>query len=108
MRNGELYALQWTDVDFENRSVTVSKSFNSRLNAVKSTKAGYWRAVPISSELKSLLIELRAKAGSTTHVLPRMWQWDKGNQPGSFASSAQALGSPRFGSTRCGRALRLS
>lgn len=94
MRNGELYALTWTDVDWENNAITVSKSFNIRLKETKSTKAGNWRAVPISSELKSLLLELRAKTGSTMHVLPRMWQWDKGLQARELRKFCLGLGIP--------------
>ena len=30
MRNGELYALLWEDIDFENSLIRVSKSYNSR------------------------------------------------------------------------------
>lgn len=85
MRNGELYALEWDDIDFENLLIRVSKSYNSRLNAVKSTKAGYWRNVPISNELKSILIDLKLKLESRPDderkfVLPRSWYWDKGLQ----------------------------
>ncbi len=40
MRNGELYALEWSDIDFENSLIRVSKSYNSRLKIVKSMKAG--------------------------------------------------------------------
>lgn len=94
MRNGELYALTWTDVDWENNSITVSKSFNLRLHETKCTKAGQWRAVPISSELKSLLLELRESTGSTTHVLPRMWQWDRGLQARELRKFCLGLGLP--------------
>jgi len=80
MRNGELHALLWTDVDFENRKLTVSKSFNTRMKVVKSTKAGNWRTVPISDELYVLLLDLKAKAGKRPQVLPRFWEWDKGEQ----------------------------
>jgi len=85
MRNGELYALEWDDVDFENLLIRVSKSYNSRIKAVKSTKAGYWRNVPISSELKSIFIDLKLKLDSRPeeerrYVLPRSWYWNKGLQ----------------------------
>lgn len=80
MRNGELHALLWSDVDFENRRITVSKSYNTRTRSVKSTKAGYWRTVPISDELFALLSELKATSGENTHVLPRLTGWDKGEQ----------------------------
>ncbi len=80
MRNGELHALLWTDVDLESRKLTVSKSYNTRTRSVKSTKAGYWRTVPISDELFALLSELKATAGNALHVLPRQIGWDKGEQ----------------------------
>ena len=64
MRSGELYALLWTDIDWENSSLTVSKSYDNRFNVTKSTKAGYWRTVPISSELRALLTEIRVKTGN--------------------------------------------
>lgn len=80
MRNGELYALCWTDVDLENRHLIVSKSYNTRMKAVKSTKAGYWRRVPISDELHALLLQLKAQDPKREHVLPRFWQWEKGMQ----------------------------
>ena len=79
MRNGELHALLWSDVDCSGKRITVSKSFNTRMKSVKSTKAGYWRTVPISDELNSLLLELKASS-KTLQVLPRFWEWDKGEQ----------------------------
>jgi len=80
MRSGEMHALLWSDVDLANRKITVSKSYNNRLNIVKSTKAGYWRTVPISDELFSLLSELKVTTGSNAHVLPRFRDWTKGEQ----------------------------
>jgi len=79
MRSGELYALTWEDIDFENKLITVSKSYNGRLKTIKSTKAGYWRKVPINLELDALLIELRAqRTPEQIHVLPRINQWKRG------------------------------
>lgn len=78
MRSGELFALEWNDIDFENKLITVSKSYNGRLKATKSTKAGYWRKVPINHELEVLLIELRASTDGGPHVLPRINKWRRG------------------------------
>ena len=47
MRSGELMALQWKDIDLEKEIITVSKSYNNARRIIKSTKAGYWRSVPI-------------------------------------------------------------
>lgn len=80
LRNGELYALLWDDVDLLSREITINKSYNCRIRKVKSTKSGYWRTVPISDELLGFLTELKAKAGGRTEVLPRLPRWDHGNQ----------------------------
>lgn len=55
MRSGELYALEWKDIDWDNKVISVNKSFNCRLKEFKSTKAGYWRHVPISADLELVL-----------------------------------------------------
>lgn len=94
MRNGELYALLWSDVSWENNTVTVCKSYNIRLKGIKSTKAGYWRTVPISSELKALLQEIRATAGNRSEVLPRFWQWTKGLQARELRKFCVGIGLP--------------
>lgn len=80
MRNGELYALLWSDIDWENKTLSVNKSYCSRLKLVKSTKGGYWRTVPISSELMSLLKAVKAQAGDRSHLLPRLREWQMGMQ----------------------------
>lgn len=93
MRSGELFALEWTDIDFDNNLITVSKSYNKRLNQVKSTKAGYWRKVPINSELESLLIELRTKNfENLPHVLPRINQWRRGEAAISLREFCSGIG----------------
>lgn len=80
MRNGELHALLWADVNFEAMLITCSKSYNIRMKEVKSTKAGYYRNIPISSELHSILLELKLTSAGRQQVLPRSWEWDAGEQ----------------------------
>lgn len=77
MRNGELFALRWSDVDIEKCLITVQRSYNKRTKEFKSTKAGYWRTVPISSELALLLQNLKR---SDEFVLPRLEAWIQGQQ----------------------------
>lgn len=79
MRSGELYALEWKDIDFANNNIVVSKSFNKRKRLIKSTKAGYFRTVPINLSLKEMLMALRTSS-STAHVLPRIREWTMGLQ----------------------------
>jgi len=77
MRNGELFALRWSDVDIDKSLITVQSSYNKRTKEFKSTKAGYWRTVPISSELSLLLQNLKR---SDEFVLPRLEAWIQGQQ----------------------------
>ncbi|MBD66271.1 MAG: hypothetical protein CME62_13755 [Halobacteriovoraceae bacterium] len=94
MRNGELYALEWDDVDFENEFIRVSKSYNKRTNEIKSTKAGYWRNVPLSPELKKLLIELKCKSDSN-FILPRSRDWRRGAQSTVLKTFLFGIGLPK-------------
>lgn len=94
MRSGELFALEWNDVDFENKILRVTKSFNKRTNEVKSTKAGYWRNVPISDELNNLLIKLKDLTGFEKTVLPRLKLWERGGQSKALRQFLVATGLP--------------
>ncbi len=79
MRSGELYALEWNDIDFESKMITCSKSYNGRMKVVKSTKAGYWRKVPMSHEVEAMLIDIRSKSvAGEKNVLPRISMWRRG------------------------------
>ncbi|MBT4761538.1 MAG: site-specific integrase [Bdellovibrionaceae bacterium] len=78
MRSGELYALTFDDIDWENNRLMVSKSYSGRLKKVKSTKAGCWREVPLNDELISMLKLLRAPANGRLEVLPRLPRWANG------------------------------
>lgn len=81
MRSGELYSLEWADIDFDLKLITCSKSYNGRLKKIKSTKGGYWRKIPMSGEVEALLKDLKAKAvPSEPWVLPRITAWKRGEQ----------------------------
>lgn len=94
MRNGELHALLWSDVDFDAQRIVMSKSYNTRTRSVKCPKAGYWRNIPISSQLHDLLVELKAKTGKAPHVLPRFRDWDKGEQARVLRTFCKGIGLP--------------
>lgn len=93
MRNGELFALEWSDIDLENNLIRVSKSYNNRLNIIKSTKAGYWRNIPISPELKNLLLILKPNS-SSLYVLPRFTNWERGEQARDLRAFLKGIGLP--------------
>ena len=60
MRNGELYALRWPDVDFETGLISVTKQWTSK-DGLHPTKSYCNRVVPICKELKKLLLELKKR-----------------------------------------------
>ncbi len=94
MRSGELYALLWADIDWENNAITVSKSYDGRFNVIKSTKAGYWRTVPISAELRTLLMGIRVQTDGRPHVLPRPRMWQMGLQAQELRKFCLGVGLP--------------
>jgi integrase len=78
MRSGELYALEWDSIDFENRMIYVHRNWTNR-SGFGPTKGRYWRAVPMSDELHAFLKEQKALRG-TESVLHRFNLWSKGQQ----------------------------
>jgi len=95
-RSGELWALRWTDVSFETRMISITKSFSSRLGCDKSTKTKESRYVPINLALELLLKELKLKTASTGYVLPRITSWRRGEASRISRSFCQALGIPEI------------
>ena len=63
MRAGELAALEWSDLDFENRLIVVRRSFDGP------TKASYVRHVPMLDPLPDLLADWRKK-NPLDHLFP--------------------------------------
>jgi integrase len=80
MRSGEILALHKDDVDFENKLINVNKSHNSRLKTYKSTKAGYWRQIPISEDLEKILKEQFLINTDSECVFEKFTGWEKGDQ----------------------------
>jgi integrase len=88
-RNGELYALKWTDIDEKDRIITIQRSFNKKFKEFKGTKTDEWRKISICQPLWDILQELKAirdhelKRGIERHlefVLPRPGAWQNGDQ----------------------------
>jgi integrase len=94
MRSGEIYALEWNDVNWENALINVNKSYNARDRIFKSTKAGYWRQVPISQDLMDVLKEQHQETGETQYVFPRHWEWDRGLQARVLRRFCYLIGVP--------------
>ena len=93
MRNGELYALTWDKVNFENRQMLVNCSWNKQ-DGVKSTKTGNDRLVEIAPPLLPILKELKVNSADSLYVLPRIDKWDKGEQARELRVFLMGLGLP--------------
>lgn len=93
MRNGELYALRWRDIDEVSNIIYISASWSNK-DGYHSTKSNKCRIVPISDDLKKLILELRNLGAYeetltglngnnqefTDLVLPRSSEWKHGEQ----------------------------
>ena len=78
MRSGELYALRWSDIDFDAQTISVTRQWTSK-NGFCATKTRRSRVVPISDDLLSFLREYKVKAEAEL-VLPRLSEWEHGEQ----------------------------
>lgn len=80
MRNEELYALTWDNVDFENRLLFVRRVWTKKDGFKDLTKSGHDRVVEIAMPLLTLLKELKIRNSDSPFVLPRIDAWDVGRQ----------------------------
>lgn len=92
MRSGELYSLRWTDIDLVTGNISINKAW-TKLNGEGTTKTAKNRIYPISKECRKFLIELKQtySAGSE-FVLPRLWEWDQGEQAKVLKSFCDEIG----------------
>ncbi|MCB9072510.1 MAG: site-specific integrase [Bdellovibrionaceae bacterium] len=93
MRNGELFALTWDKVNFDNRSILVDTSW-TKADGFKSTKSGDDRIVEIAPPLLQILKELKLETYESGFVLPRCRNWEKGEQARILRMFLQGLGLP--------------
>jgi integrase len=93
MRNGELYALTWDKVDFEQNQIKVDCAWNS-VDGFKSTKSGNDRLVEIAPGLLPILKELKMRGPGGGFVLPRLSKWNKGEQARELRMFLLGMGLP--------------
>ncbi len=80
MRSGELKALSWTDIDFEAKTISVTKQWTSKIGFTP-TKSRKNRVVPISDDFLTFLKELKLQAqNDISFVLPQLAEWAHGDQ----------------------------
>ena len=70
MRNGEIYAVRHSDIDFESGLVHVNKQFTSK-DGIHETKGNCNRVVPISNGLRVLITEMMNGGGHKE----TLWKW---------------------------------
>jgi len=79
MRSGELFALEWSSIDFENNMIYVHRNWTNK-TGFGPTKGRYWRAVPMGPQVAQFLRELKLKRANEKFVLPRFQCWEDGRQ----------------------------
>lgn len=97
LRSGELYALKWSDIDFEEGILNVNHSYNWKLKREKLPKSGQARMVDISAEeLKNFLLKHQQKKvkNESTYVFSRNKEWEKGKAARAVAKALEAAGFP--------------
>ena len=93
MRSGELYALRWENVNLDDRLIYVKEAWNNK-DGIKCTKSGHDRVLEIAPPLVPILRELKIAngCGDDGFVLPRLRQWDKGDQARELRMFLEGMG----------------
>lgn len=94
MRSGELLGLNWEQIDFEKNIILIDRSYNTNRREIGPTKGRYWRTFPISTDLKSLLIEIKGKHPRIEggFVLPRIKGWLSSDQASILRNFLKSIG----------------
>lgn len=93
MRSGELYALTWDQIDFEAKVLFIHRNWTNK-TGFGPTKGRYWRTVPISPELVTLLKALRLSSKGSEFVLPRFRSWEDGEAASILREFLVGMGLP--------------
>jgi integrase len=96
MRNGELYALTWENVNLEDRSIYVTRAWDKMNGFKEYTKSGDDRVVSIAPELLLFLKEMKLKSNGDHFVLPRLPKWEKGDQARDLRRFLVGVGLPEM------------
>ncbi len=93
MRSGELYALDFDSVDFENKTIYVHRNWTNK-KSFGPTKGRYWRAIPMNDDLLFFLKEQKIKRGSEKSVFHRFNLWSKNQQAQVLREFCVGVGIP--------------
>ena len=72
MRNGELYALRWSNIDLEAGVIHVVEQFTNK-DGIHLPKRGKKRPIDLNSELRMFLLNLKRAYGVQKE---RLWSWE--------------------------------
>jgi integrase len=78
LRSGEGFALTWDDVDLNTKRVTISKSYCFKSKKIKVPKNGKSRTLVMNQSLVEFLKSLRQTNPTSSHVLPQLTDWKRG------------------------------
>jgi integrase len=91
MRSGEMYALKWSDIDLVSNFIHVTKAWTSK-DGFGITKSAKNHVVPISSECRIFLAQLKLKRGNEEFILPHLESWNRGNQAQELRTFCVGIG----------------
>lgn len=100
-RNGELFALKWSDIDENEKIINIQRSYNKKMKEYKGTKTDEWRKVSICQPLMDIILELkrmrdhdiqRGQARYPEFVLPRPGLWQNGDQARVLRQFCEEIG----------------
>ncbi len=74
LRPGELWVLNWNDVDLGDERIDVTKAWDFKSTKIKPTKTGETRSIPIETNLLPLLRRMHDAAGGQGLVVPLLSQ----------------------------------
>jgi integrase len=98
LRAGELYALEWGDVDIDRRTLRVSKAYNHKLRKVMPvTKNRRVRFVPVAPDTTDFLRTLKAtRSNDHNFVMYRHQDFDAGRQSQALKALCREAGVPEM------------
>jgi integrase len=69
-RPGELWVLEWSDVDLDDQKIRITKAWDFKSKKIKSTKTQETRSIPIEANLLPLLQAMHTRARGKGLVVP--------------------------------------
>jgi len=96
MRNGELLALKWNNLDLDNRKIFIVGAWEKGKGFKDYTKSGDDRIAEIAPPLHSILSRMKLENTDSPYVLPRIDKWDKGEQARELRMFLEGCGLPKI------------